>query len=814
MSDRTVKVTLTASVAGYIAGMDQAQRKTQEAGSEAEKLAQKRQGLVTLGTAAVAFGAAITGVGLAAARTGIQYNTLQQTTRAALTTLLGSAQAANAQMDKLDEFARTSPFAKQVFIQAQQQMLGFGVAAENVIPALDAIQNAVASMGGGNDQIAALSEILARVKSEGRLSGDALQRLGYYGIDAAAIIGAKMNKTAAEIRDMAGKPGGIPVAHIWDPLVQGLQDKFGGAAANVKNTFEGAIDRVKAAWRDLSSELMMPFIDTQGGGMLVDFVNWVADVMRWFQALPEPIKVTTAVVLGTVGAIALLGGTALLTTLKLAEMKLQLAAVGITGQRVASFFIGPWTVALAAAAIGLMLFAQRQAEAQARADAFAGSLDGTTGAITKNTRELAKAALAAKRGGNLFWEGESAFTGATKLGIALEDVTEAALGNAEALGRVKDAAILYDDVLAGLKSQEEFDAAVKASGLTQNEYVQTTRRVRDAVEEQSSALANGREAFEQKSAAEKSGTDATLQAAEAYASANEEVTALNDALKRLLGTLDEANGKNRDAISSNIDYQNALAKVDEQIKKAREGQEGYSLGLDLSTQAGRDNMDMLIDLASRAWDAAEANLAAGGSAEEFQAGLAASRDALITRAEDLGYVRDEAVDLADKILAIPSEKEIKIIADTSKAAADLSYLKSITDGLTGASLTYASTYSKGYSNAAGGMYSGGVKMFAAGGFESGIYKHKQGGVHKFAEAGDEAYISFLPQYRQRNIGIWQESGERLGVWRQASPYGAGGAVASTVDRSIHAPVTVVAEDPYVAADLVAQRIGARLAVAR
>src|SRR5690606_30883821 len=66
-------------------------------------------------------------------------------------------------------------------------------------------------------------------------------------------------------------------------------------------------------------------------------------------------------------------------------------------------------------------------------------------------------------------------------------------------------------------------------------------------------------------------------------------------------------------------------------------------------------------------------------------------------------------------------------------------------------------------NYQGGLYSGGVKEFASGGFMSGVYPYTPGGIHKFAEKGDEAYISFLPQYRQRNVGVWLESGARLGV---------------------------------------------------
>src|SRR5690606_917314 len=103
---------------------------------------------------------AVTGIGL---KTGISYNTLQQTSRAAMTTLLGGAEAANAQMDKLDEFARSSPFSKQVFITAQQQLIGFGMAAERVLPTLDAVQNAVAAVGGSNQDISELTYIIAQV---------------------------------------------------------------------------------------------------------------------------------------------------------------------------------------------------------------------------------------------------------------------------------------------------------------------------------------------------------------------------------------------------------------------------------------------------------------------------------------------------------------------------------------------------------------------------------------------------------------------------------------------------------------------------
>lgn len=69
MPDRQTKVTLTAVVSGYLAGMDQAARKTREVGTASEKLAAQRQGFDTLGRSALALGAAAAaGVGVAVAR--------------------------------------------------------------------------------------------------------------------------------------------------------------------------------------------------------------------------------------------------------------------------------------------------------------------------------------------------------------------------------------------------------------------------------------------------------------------------------------------------------------------------------------------------------------------------------------------------------------------------------------------------------------------------------------------------------------------------------------------------------------------------
>lgn len=265
-------------------------RSVDDAGRKFDRL----RSTISSGTKVIA--GAVTGVAIAAAgvgaavfKVGADYNRLQQNSRAALRTLLGSAEAAADQMDRLDDFARNSPFAKQIFITAQQQLLGFGVEAERVVPILDAVQNAVASVGGSNEQVAQVTYALAQMQGQGKLTGETLNQLGQYGIDAATVVGEKMGMTGAEIREMASKPGGIPVDQIWDPLVDGLMERFGGATANIKEEFDGAFDRIKGAWRDIGSIIAAPFIDPMGGGRAVGWANAFADAMRALEQKAKPL---------------------------------------------------------------------------------------------------------------------------------------------------------------------------------------------------------------------------------------------------------------------------------------------------------------------------------------------------------------------------------------------------------------------------------------------------------------------------------------------------------------------------------------------
>lgn len=284
MADRTVSVRLEAIVDTYNQRMSSAASATEGVGragdtagrkiSDAMQSAARTAGQVTL----VAAGAG-TALLTSALKTGTAYNTLEQTSRAAFKTVLGSQEAAAEMMEKVAAFAKTSPFPRQAFIEGTQQLLAFGMEADNVIPTLSAIQDAMAAAGKGSQEIGEVVNIFAQVQSTGKITADTLNQLGYRGVDAAKLLGDAFGVSANEIRTQISE-GTLDAATALEVLTAAMTETFGGAAEGVKDTWVGAVDRVKGAWRDISSIIAEPFVTKAGGGLALDWVNAIASGMR------------------------------------------------------------------------------------------------------------------------------------------------------------------------------------------------------------------------------------------------------------------------------------------------------------------------------------------------------------------------------------------------------------------------------------------------------------------------------------------------------------------------------------------------------
>src|SRR5699024_12223364 len=95
---------------------------------------------------------------------------------------------------------------RDTLIRAQEQMTGFGISTEKVIPYMDGLAEAVAAAGGSNQDFEELAVVMGQVQSQGKITARELDQFGRRGIDAAGLIGEAMGTTSEQIR--RGIPAG------------------------------------------------------------------------------------------------------------------------------------------------------------------------------------------------------------------------------------------------------------------------------------------------------------------------------------------------------------------------------------------------------------------------------------------------------------------------------------------------------------------------------------------------------------------------------------------------------------------------------
>lgn len=539
--------------------------------------------------------------------------------------------------------------------------------------------------------------------------------------------------------------------------------------------------------------------------MMRGMVQTATDLLNAFGGAP-PIVQQAALGLGVVtAAVGLTGGAFLLGVPKIAAFQVALATLatsempGVAGAAVrmqgaigkagsalgatAKFLTGPWGLAIAAAAVGVALLSRYLDGLKASSEEVGNSITTASSAaqifatvgkgreasswqnVTAQLKDLPKVLQAsADQAGNLFARFDSTNFGAFN---ALKDIGTqlGTLASTDLPGAQKAFRQLTDETDGSEKSQWRL--------------LNTMPGYKDALTAQATTL--GINVTSTDEAANKTALLALAfgdaapvagDAAGAYKTAADKAAELESNLSTLLGTINKANGVGQDAVSTNAAYRQTLADVADTIAKAKAGTEGYSLGIDQNTAAGSKNADMLRGQAADSQAAALAQFNLDGNTKNYQASLDAGRKKLVDNAVLLGASKDEANKLADAVYRIPSAKEIKLIADAAAAQAvidkfmfrnDGRRVNLIVDGVAGRQVNGSDV--SAHAN-------GGIEQYASGGFASGIYAGRAGGIHKFAEPETrwEAYISGKPGQEARNRGIALAALSKLGGYQTAPQY--------------------------------------------
>lgn len=339
---------------------------------------------------------------------------------------------------------------------------------------------------------------------------------------------------------------------------------------------------------------------------------------------------------------------------------------------------GPWGVALGVATVALGTFAQKHAESEARVDELTQSFNEQTGAITENTTTIVANNL----------EKSGALEAARALGISLDDVTRAAMGEADAVARVRSQITEHSTAATGaFAANDAWSTKIKdvVGALSDEEVAVNTLRngLKQANGEFDQAVdAQGR----LREATGKSvGPTAKLAgAAEKMAAMDREVgRAARDAARKIDGQKKATEGLEDATLSFNdtalkmIRGQIGLEQaIDDAVKEINEG----TKTLDLNKEAGRKNMESLLGVA-------EAAGKVEGSAERQQRALDRARAFIEKYADKAGYGAERAQNFADRLIKTAEaadkadNKDVDIPVNVNGIDAAINGLDSVIDKL-------------------------------------------------------------------------------------------------------------------------------------
>ncbi len=270
--------------------------------------------------------------------------------------LLKSETLARAEMEKLSQYARKTPFTLPQVMEETKLLMAYGTAIEDIIPILTTVGDAAMGDATKFDRIIVA---LGQMKAAGKVNAQDMRQLTEAYIPAWAILAESIGVTEGKVRELV-EQGVVPADQAMQALLAGMQQRFGGLGATMAKTEKGIVSNLEDWMFRARTILMQNVFDTlkvQLERLLatVDTPEFEMKLAEWGQGLGD--LTTNAIDFGqrAIPAIqqALQGAKQIADTLGEAWAKLpteqQVGMIGIG----AMYFVGPAFVGMLQTALGL-----------------------------------------------------------------------------------------------------------------------------------------------------------------------------------------------------------------------------------------------------------------------------------------------------------------------------------------------------------------------------------------------------------------------------------------------------------------------------
>ena len=184
---------------------------------------------------------------------GLEYNALKETSEATWTTLLGSQEEAIKQLERIEEFAASTPFSKMGVDTMAKYLHNAGYEGDEVFNTLTKIGNMGSAFGVQEESLVEMTRQFSQVQQAGYAYTEDLNILADRGIPIYEALAEATGTTVAEVKKMASE--GKITADIYNQAIDSMAGTTEGAMQRQSETFSGMMSTLKDNLSELTGLL-------------------------------------------------------------------------------------------------------------------------------------------------------------------------------------------------------------------------------------------------------------------------------------------------------------------------------------------------------------------------------------------------------------------------------------------------------------------------------------------------------------------------------------------------------------------------------
>lgn len=184
------------------------------------------------------------------------------------TTLLKSADKAEAKLAEFEAFAAKTPFTLPQVVDVSKQMVAYGFSIDEVVPKLTAIGDASAALG--SETFPAIVRALGQMRVTTKVNAQDMLQLTSAGVNAWQYLADAIGVSTKEVRELS-EQGVLPAEAAIEAIIQGMIKQFGGLGVAQSKSLQGIISNLEdfsfKARRALFGGIFEGLKEILGGGL-------------------------------------------------------------------------------------------------------------------------------------------------------------------------------------------------------------------------------------------------------------------------------------------------------------------------------------------------------------------------------------------------------------------------------------------------------------------------------------------------------------------------------------------------------------------